>query len=328
MIRLAILFLAVLWLAGPGHAHELRPAYLELNEKSPGVFDGFWKVPASGNRRLALYARLPAFCEINGEPVRSFDGMAFVERWTAACSKPLRGHEISIDGLNATFTDVLLRIAFTDGTVEVARLVPDAPSYLVKGSQTGFEAAWSYFILGVQHILEGIDHLFFVLALLLLVHDWRGLVKAVTAFTVAHSITLTGATLGYFSLPQPPVEAVIALSIVFVAREIVRSQHGITSLSERVPWLMAFVFGLLHGFGFAGALQEVGLPQADVPLALLSFNLGVEAGQLLFVTAVLALGALLKRLHPMRPALVRLALAYAIGATAMAWFIERVVALV
>jgi hydrogenase/urease accessory protein HupE len=192
---------------------------------------------------------------------------------------------------------------------------PQTPrSREIKGAQSALQVALTYFILGVEHILEGIDHLLFVFALLLLVRDWRSLVKAVTAFTLAHSITLTGATLGYMSLPQAPVEAIIALSVVFVAREIIGGERGNESLSGRMPWIMAFAFGLLHGFGFAGALKEVGLPQSDVPLALLSFNLGVEAGQLVFVAAVLlAAGALrgpcsgwnhggTQRRPPMRPA--------------------------
>ena len=327
-MRFLAICLALLAVSIPAAAHELRPAYLDLRETSPGVFAVVWKAPARGDRRLGIEARLPDICTAQGEPHRSIEGNAFFERVTVACSGPLKGHDIGIDGLTATFTDALLRIAYADGTVETARLTPDAPFTQIKGAQSVLQVALTYFILGVEHILEGIDHLLFVFALLLLVRDWRALVKAVTAFTLAHSITLTGATLGYMSLPQAPVEAIIALSVVFVAREIIGGERGNGGLSGRMPWIMAFAFGLLHGFGFAGALKEVGLPQSDVPLALLSFNLGVEAGQLVFVAAVLfAAGAAraVLRLEPRRHATTA---AYAIGAIAMVWFIERMVAIV
>lgn len=183
--------------------------------------------------------------------------------------------------------------------------------------------AKAYFLLGVDHILTGFDHLLFVLALILLIHDRWMLVKTVTAFTIAHSITLAGATLGYISLPQKPVEATIALSIAFVASELVKVRSGERRLSENYPWIVAFVFGLLHGFGFAGALKEAGLPQTDISLALLTFNLGVEAGQLMFIAAALvvfrAAGMLLT--VPIAPA--RIAAAYLIGTTSMVWLVAR-----
>lgn len=322
-MRAVWLFLLLLAVAVRAEAHELRPAYLDLRETAPGTFEAVWKVPARGDRRLSLYARLPQACAAAGEAYREIEGSAFFERWQVTCAGGLKGQQIAIEGLSATYTDALVRIAYLDGEIEVARLTPDAPAFAVKGSQTPLEVASSYFVLGVEHILAGIDHLLFVLALLLLIHDWRSLLKAVTAFTVAHSITLSGAALGLFSLPQAPVEAVIALSIVFVAREVVLAQRGQAGLSGRAPWAMAFAFGLLHGFGFAGALREIGLPEGDVPLALLSFNLGVEAGQLLFVAGALALMAAVRQAPSLRPGLVRLVLAYGIGAMAMAWLAER-----
>ncbi len=328
MIRLLAICLALLSVTLPAAAHELRPAYMDLRETEPGVFAMVWKTPARGDRRLGISARLPDICTPQGEPYRSIEANAYFERVTIHCSAPLKGHVIGIDGLSATFTDALLRIAYLDGAVETARLTPDAAFTEIKGAQSALDVALTYFILGIEHILEGIDHLLFVFALLLLVRDWRSLVKAVTAFTVAHSITLTGATLGYMSLPQAPVEAIIALSVVFVAREIIGGERGNGGLSGRMPWIMAFAFGLLHGFGFAGALKEVGLPHSDVPLALLSFNLGVEAGQLIFVTAVLLAAGLVRavlRLEPRRHATTA---AYAIGAIAMVWFIERMAAIV
>lgn len=328
MTRLLAICLAFLALSLPAASHELRPAYLDMRETGPGVFAVVWKVPARGDKRLSLSIALPSLCTAAGEPYRSIENNAYFERLTVTCGAPLKGQRIGIDGLSATYTDALLRIAYADGSVETARLTPDEPSAEIRGAQSSLEVARTYFVLGVEHILEGFDHLLFVFALLLLVADWRGLVKAVTAFTVAHSITLTGATLGYLSLPQAPVEAIIALSVVFVAREIIEGRSGKQGLSSRMPWIMAFSFGLLHGFGFAGALREVGLPQADVPLALLSFNLGVEAGQLMFVAAVMILSSLASMLFKFKPGRYATATAYGVGAIAMVWFIERMVALV
>ena len=328
MIRLVAIALIFLLASLPASAHELRPAYLDLRETSPGVFSLVWKSPARGDLRLGIAPRLPDICAAQGEPYRSIEGSAYFERATLVCSAPLKGQRIGIDGLSATVTAAWLRIAYGDGAGETARLTPEAAFTEIKGAQSAFEVGFTYFLLGVEHILEGIDHLLFVFALLLLVRDWRSLVQAVTAFTVAHSITLTGATLGYLSLPQAPVEAIIALSVVFVAREVIGRQNGNEGLSSRMPWIMAFAFGLLHGFGFAGALREIGLPHSDVPLALLSFNLGVEAGQLVFVAAILVPAALARNMFRLEPRRYAMAAAYAIGAIAMVWFIERMVTIV
>jgi hydrogenase/urease accessory protein HupE len=255
--------------------------------------------------------------------MRAIEGNAYIERWTAICAAGLRNREISIEGLRATMTDALVRIEYLDGSPEIVRLKPESPSFVVKGAQTGWEVTHTYFRLGVDHILSGLDHLLFVFALILLIRDRWMLIKTITAFTLAHSITLAGASLGYFSLPQKPVEATIALSIAFVASELIKIKPGERRLSEAYPWVVAFAFGLLHGFGFAGALKEIGLPQSDVPLALLTFNLGVEAGQLLFVATVLVLfmcvNAVVK--VPLAPA--RLSAAYLIGTAAMLWFVAR-----
>jgi hydrogenase/urease accessory protein HupE len=328
VIRLLAICLALLLVSLPAAGHELRPAYLDLRETEPGVFAVVWKVPARGDRRLGIAARLPEICAPQAEPYRSIEGNAYFERVTVSCSAPLRGQQIGIDGLSATFTDALLRIAYLDGSVETARLTPEAAFTEIRGAQSNLEVTFTYFVLGIEHILEGIDHLLFVFALLLLVRDWRSLVKAVTAFTLAHSITLTGATLGYMSLPQAPVEAIIALSVVFVAREVIEGQRGHEGLSGRMPWIMAFAFGLLHGFGFAGALREVGLPQSDVPLALLSFNLGVEAGQLVFVAAVLLPVSLARAMFRLEPRRYAMTAAYGAGAVATAWFIERMAVII
>lgn len=310
--------------SSPADAHEMRPAYLDMRETIPEHFDVVWKVPARGDLRLGLYVRLPESCTAVTEPRRKIEGGAFLERSTVACNNGLKGSMLAVDGLQSTMTDALVRIAYLDGTTEVARLKPDAPTYVIIGAQTGLEVAATYFWLGVDHILSGPDHLLFVFALMLLIHDRWTLVKTITAFTLAHSLTLAGAALGYFSLPQKPVEATIALSIAFVASELVKMKPGERRLSEAYPWVVAFTFGLLHGFGFAGALKEIGLPQVDVPLALLTFNLGVEAGQLLFVAAMLLVFKALSALFSLPLARLRVTTAYLIGTAALVWFIERI----
>src|SRR6185436_2163723 len=192
---------------------------------------------------------------------------------------------------------------------------------------SALEVVRTYLTLGVEHILLGIDHLLFVLALLLIVKGVRRLVATVTAFTVAHSITLGAATLGFVHVPSAPVEAVIALSILFLASELARRRAGGSAdLTERFPWVVAFSFGLLHGFGFAGALSEVGIPQQAVPLALLFFNVGVEIGQLLFIAAVFGFGWLVRLSAVRVPAIWPRAVAYGVGSAAAFWVVERTIA--
>jgi hydrogenase/urease accessory protein HupE len=325
MTRLGILLILLGQMAAgtSAIAHELRPAFLDLRETAVDEFTVLWKVPALGDLRLGLYVRLPNSCKVKAEPVRAIQADAFFEKSSVVCRGGLKGQEIVIDGLRSSMTDVLARIEYHNGATQVARLTPESPILMIAGAQTGLEVASIYFLLGVDHILTGIDHLLFVLALMLLIRNRWMLVKTVTAFTIAHSITLAGSTLGYLSLPQKPVEATIALSIAFVASELVKVRSGERRLSANYPWIVAFAFGLLHGFGFAGALKETGLPQTDVPLALLGFNLGVEGGQLLFVAAVLigfrAVGALL----PVPVGSARLAAAYLIGTISMVWFVSR-----
>jgi hydrogenase/urease accessory protein HupE len=323
MMRLLAVLVLQMFLSTTVTAHEMRPAYLDMKETAPDVFAVIWKVPALGELRLGLYVRLPTNCEPKAEPKKTIESGAYFERWTAFCDGGLKGREINIDGLRTTMTDALAHISYRDGTTEIARLKPDAPSFAVAGAQTSFEVGRTYFRLGVDHILSGIDHLVFVLALMLLIYNRGTLVKTITAFTLAHSITLAGAALGYVSLPQKPVEATIALSIAFVASELIKMKPGERRLSEAYPWVVAFAFGLLHGFGFAGALKEIGLPQIDVLLALLTFNLGVEAGQLLFIAAVLVVFRCITAIVslPMIPA--RIACAYLIGTTAAVWLLTR-----
>ncbi len=331
-MRLRSMSLVVLFiLAFPGIVlgHEVRPGYLEISQTGRETFDVFFKVPGRGDMRLALYPRMPDRCQVR-TPVRTrAASAAFIDQWSVTCAEGLVGEMVRIDGLSGTLTDVLVRLERTDGTVQIARLTPDAPAFTVEAVPSAWRVAGTYLTLGFEHIVLGIDHLLFVLALLLLVEGWRRLVATITAFTVAHSITLAAATLGLVYVPQRPVEAVIALSIAFVAAEIVHHRRGRPSLARSRPWVVAFSFGLLHGIGFAGALSEVGLPEQSIPLALLFFNLGVETGQLFFIAAMLILAASAKRaLGTLRPVWVwQTTSAFAIGAVATFWTTERIVGL-
>jgi hypothetical protein len=242
--------------------------------------------------------------------------------------KPLAGQSIRIDGLAALQTDVLLLVQFQDGTQHSAILRPASPEFIIPMEASTLEIAADYWQMGTIHILEGVDHLLFVFALLLIVDGFRALLKAVTAFTVAHSITLALATLEVIHVPPAPTEAIIALSIVFLAAEIVHKHDGRIGVTERWPWMIAFLFGLFHGLGFAGALSEIGVPQTQVPLALLMFNVGVECGQILFVVVVLGLLALLRRLPVSAPQGAWRLVPYGIGGIAGFWTIERVMTIV
>jgi hydrogenase/urease accessory protein HupE len=305
------------------HADVFRPAYLELRETNPNHYGVLWKVPAPGDRRLAAEIRFPEGTRNVTAPEGHFEGGAYIQRWQIARDGGLTGEPIFIDGLIGGVTDVIVRIERADGTSQMERLLPENARFTVSAPAGTGEVAWSYLVLGVEHILGGFDHLLFVLALLLIVRGGKRILLTITAFTVAHSITLVAAALGWAHVPGPPVEAMIALSIVFVAAEIVHGLQGRPGLTARAPWVVAFSFGLLHGFGFAGALAEVGLPQKAIPVALLMFNVGVEIGQLIFVATVLAAGAMVARLPLGRRPWMDYALPYAIGAVAMYWVIER-----
>lgn len=308
-------------------AHQLRLAYLQLNETGPEHYDVLWKVPARGDSlRLALSVQLPEHCTEVSALRGAIDGGAHTARWQIRCTGGLNGGHIRIEGLDEAAADSLARIEYMDGTSQVARLVADAPEFIVTAAPGSVQIAATYLGLGVEHILLGVDHLLFVLALLLIVTGTRRLVATITAFTVAHSITLAAATLGFVRIPIAPVEAVIALSIVFVASEVLRTQRGHACLTAHAPWLVAFVFGLLHGFGFASALGEIGLPQNRIPVALLFFNLGVEAGQLLFVAAVLVVRHWLHGVFADWPRWATRIPPYAIGSVAMFWVMQRIAA--
>lgn len=306
------------------NADESRPAHLQLTLSESGRVNMVFKVPAIGDRRLGLYPKLPDNCDAVFPPAARIVDNAYTERATFQCAGGIVGETVVIDGLSSTFTEVLARVIRADGATQVARLTPSAPSFVVEATPDAFAVIKSYLLFGFAHILSGFDHLLFVLALLILVPNMRILIWTITAFTVAHSITLAAATLGFVNFPQPPVEAVIALSIVFVASEIIHVSQGRPGLTQRKPWVVSFTFGLLHGLGFAGALTEVGLPEKAIPLALLFFNVGVELGQLVFVAAIILLILLAKRLLREIPRWTPTAAAYAIGIVASYWTIDRV----
>lgn len=325
-----LLIVALSLLALPALAHRLSPAYLGLTETTPGVYDVEWKVSIPGGLADVLEPRIPDGCRVDGNVRTYLVADARLQHGVIACDGSLAGRDLTIDGLRATDTDVLVRIAFADGSSFTHRLVPWDPVVTVPERAGAGAVISTYLVLGIEHILLGIDHLLFVLALLLIVRGIGRLIATITAFTVAHSITLGAATLGLANVPSAPVEATIALSILFLATELARRDaagaDAAEDLTSRFPWFVAFSFGLLHGFGFAGALAEVGLPQHAVPLALLFFNVGVEVGQLIFVGVVLAIAWAWRRVPLPAPAGWPRAAAYLIGTVAAFWAIERTAA--
>ena len=306
-------------------ADEIRPALLDIKQQSTGLFTVTWKVPTRGDKPLPITPQLPQSLEIVGSPTFHDAPGARIESTTFRnTAESLTGQRIVIDGLAALQTDVLLLIQLQDGSQHSAILRPASPEFTIPLEASKLDVAADYWLLGTVHILEGADHLLFVLALLLIVAGLSQLIKAITAFTVAHSITLVLATFELVQLPAAPTEAIIALSILFLAAEIVHKHDGRIGITERWPWLVAFLFGLFHGLGFAGALAEIGVPQHEVPLALFMFNVGVETGQLLFIAVVLSLIGLLKRLPLAMPQGVWRVMPYSIGGLAAYWTIDRV----
>jgi hydrogenase/urease accessory protein HupE len=323
----------VLLLAGmvPAGADEFKPAYLQLTQLDQDTYDVLWKIPAIDEATtLKVKPQFPDGTQALTTVRSTFSRGITVQRWRIRVPEGFDGKSISFSQLSETRIDVLARLVRLDGTVQLERILPVHPSFVGRRSPGRMEVVRTYTILGIEHILSGFDHLLFVLALVLLVQGTRRLLVTITAFTAAHSLTLAGATLGWVHVAGPPVEASIALSIVFVASEIVHTRQGRYSVTQHYPWVVAFAFGLLHGFGFAGALAQVGLPQSSIPIALLFFNVGVEIGQLMFVGAVLTVIAVGwragQRLRVSQPAWLWRVAPYAIGALASFWLVERVAA--
>jgi hydrogenase/urease accessory protein HupE len=314
-------------LAGAASAHEVRPGFLELRETAPDTYSLLWKKPAGGEVEIEIAPVVPDGCRVSSSDRQQLVPGALIARGTLICAGGLAGRTLAIEGLEATVTDVLVRVHHADGRLESHLVRPTDPRVELGAATGGVERALSYLRLGVQHIVLGVDHLLFVLGLLLIVADRWTLVKTVTSFTVAHSITLAIATLGYAAAPLPPLNAAIALSILFLGPEIVRTRRGESSFTIRHPWVVAFAFGLLHGFGFASGLATMGLPRAEIPLALLLFNVGVELGQVAFVALVLLLGRSFRTLEVRWPGWVEALPGYAVGALGAFWTLQRTVAL-
>ncbi len=308
-------------------AHEIRPAYLEINRIGPDRYDVLWRTPVSSGKRLPVVLRLPDGIANVTTPVERPISDSVIERRLIDAPGGLAGKRIEFVGLQATITDVLVRIEMEDGTHTAIIVRPSRPFVDVPEDQGMLAIAVTYLGQGVEHILFGLDHLLFVLGLLLLVKNSWMLVKTITAFTVAHSVTLAAATLGFVHIPEAPLNAAIALSILFVGVEVVHSWRSESSFTLRHPWVVAFAFGLLHGFGFASGLTTLGLPGKDIPLALLSFNIGVEIGQLVFVAGILLLERAFRLLEIHWPAPMRALPAYAVGSLGAYWTIDRVAAM-
>ncbi|MEM9669776.1 MAG: HupE/UreJ family protein [Pseudomonadota bacterium] len=316
----ALLGLIAQGVCNSASGHEVRPAYLEVVEIAAGEHTVVWKQPISDGRRLRIDPIFPDACNPGAEQVSNLGG-ALLRRWSLSCD--LTSGSIRVDGLDRTLTDVFVRITDLSGETRAAVLRPAASVFDLAGPAAA--ATVAYFQIGVEHIWFGWDHLLFVLGIMLLV-ERRQLLLTITAFTVAHSITLGLSAIGGISLPGPPVEIVIALSIALLGLEVIHKQRGGLSLAARRPWLVAGLFGLIHGFGFAGALAEIGLPKQAEVLALLLFNVGVEAGQLAIIAAVLIGVWAMSRLQLIAGSTAyasRFAGAYALGIIGMYWAIER-----
>jgi hydrogenase/urease accessory protein HupE len=322
--RVAWLAACLLLAVSVASAHESRPAYLEVKETSAGQFSLLWRTPVLAGMRLPIVLKLPDDVKNLREPSVQELADSFLERrWIDAGPNGLAGKRIEFPGLQGTITDVLVRVEMLDGRSWTTIVHPSQPWVEITAAQSRLEVMGTFIVQGIRHILFGADHMLFVLGLLLIVKDRWMLLKTITAFTVAHSITLAIATLGYAEAPVLPLNAAIALSILFLGPEIVRSWRGETSFTIRHPWVVAFAFGLLHGFGFASALTSAGLPKAELPVALLSFNVGVEIGQLSFVVLILLLERAFRILEVRWPRWAEALPGYTVGSLGAFWTVQR-----
>ena len=322
--RFAWLAACLLLAVSVASAHESRPAYFEVKETSAGQFSLLWRTPVLAGMRLPIALKLPDDVKNLREPSVQELADSFLERrWIDAGPNGLAGQRIEFPGLQGTITDVLVRVEMLDGRSWTTIVHPSQPWVEITAAQTRLEVMGTFIVQGIRHILFGADHMLFVLGLLLIVKDRWMLLKTITAFTVAHSITLAIATLGYAEAPVLPLNAAIALSILFLGPEIVRSWRGETSFTIRHPWVVAFAFGLLHGFGFASALTSAGLPKAELPVALLSFNVGVEIGQLSFVALILSLERAFRILEVRWPRWAEALPGYTVGSLGAFWTVQR-----
>ena len=322
---LVLMVLLSIMLVGPAGAHESRPAYLEIKETAPGQYSTLWRTPVLSGNQLLVTLQLPEGIEdTKPKIVQHLSDSRVERRWIDAGPDGLAGKAIEFVGLQFTITDVLARMEFLDGRKLTLIARPGRPYVIFEGSQSSFQVAQTYTVEGVRHISFGFDHLIFVFALLLIVRDRWMLFKTVTAFTIAHSITLALATLDIFQPPRPPVEITIALSILFLAPEILRQRRGETSFTLRHPWVVAFAFGLLHGFGFSSVLIDAGLPRSEIPVALLSFNIGVEIGQLAFIGLLILSWSLIRKFRASWPQWLYQVPAYMVGTLGAFWTVRGI----
>jgi len=309
-------------------AHPLAPALLDVEEGGDGRVEVRWKASALKVPGTNVQPVLPEHCKVVGTPVATDQPGSVLIRWTMDCApNGLVGHRVGFSGLGDAKTDALVRVKLADGRLARGVVRAAEPFLFIPERESSLQVFRSYAELGVEHILTGLDHLLFVFGLLLLVAGVKPLLATVTAFTVGHSITLSLAALGVVNLPSRPIEVLIAFSVFLLAAELSRSEDAPPTLLRRFPWLIAGVFGLLHGLGFAGALSEVGLPQTDIPLALFSFNVGIEFGQVAFVFVVLILKRVVDPLLLRLPRWVELVPLYAMGSLAAFWCFERAAAM-
>lgn len=324
MKKKLFILLFLLSISFKGWSHEIRPAYLQIIQTSETTYEVFWKVPSMGDAVPKIHPVFPPFFTVEELKRPNQISGSVIYSYKISSEKSLQGKILTIEGLNKTLIDALVTVTYLNGEKVTMMLRPDKDSSIIPGETSTYDVIKTYSKLGIEHILLGIDHLLFVLALIIITMGKWKIIKTITAFTIAHSITLSLAALGYVNFPTPPVEAVIALSIVFLAVEIVKIQNGKETLTSKKPWLIAFTFGLLHGFGFAGALSNIGLPQQDIPFALAFFNIGVEIGQIAFVLVVLVFIKLLSYKKDW-PVFIKKVPAYAIGSLAAFWMVERII---
>jgi hypothetical protein len=324
-LMLAVVLLVCLLPIADLHAHESQPGLLELKQQGPSRYEVIWRAPIYYGKPHPATLQLPEQWSTVGEvTVMDLPDSKVFRRFVEVADGSINGSVIRLPGLEKTITDVYVRVSRLDGS-EVTQIVrPTQPVVELRGERPWYISFWEYLVLGCHHIMLGIDHLLFVLGLLIIVQNRSMLIKTITSFTIAHSITLAIATLGYAAIPGPPLNAAIALSILFLAPEIVRTWRGETSFTIRHPWVVAFGFGLLHGFGFASGLSTVGMPRAEIPLALFSFNVGVEIGQILFVVLILLLNRSFHVLEIRWPRWVTVMPAYTIGSLGTFWTLQRV----
>ena len=313
----------VAWLAfaAPAIAHDLRSGYLELKEESNAFYDVIWKPPTQAGLEFQVTPKLPEDCTIGVQNVQRTGKGERIESWSVRCEQRLQGRSILFENLNTTRSDILVRHVSEISGTHALRASNNAPEIVIPQSVEPASFFRTFFVLGIEHILAGIDHLLFVLCLLFIVNGLRRLIFTITAFTVAHSITLGATVIWSIDLPGRAVESIIALSIVILAAEALSINQDKRSLLLKAPWLAAFVFGLLHGFGFASALLDIGLPDSALPTTLLAFNLGVEAGQLIFVGAAIICMKMMEQILVLQK--IRWVSLYATGTIATKWLIER-----